>query len=97
MAQQQPGGALNNMLGDRGRLGSGLQPQLAVGSNAPGNQLQVRIPTDQNPTSNPTQEGTFMTFGCRIGKPHGRIHGSWVLGIGPAHCVDVATGHMPRT
>ncbi len=40
-AQQQPSGALNNVLGDRGRLGSGLQPQLAVGANAPGNQLQV--------------------------------------------------------
>ena len=41
MAQQQPSGALNSVLGDRGRLGSGLQPQLAVGANAPGNQLQV--------------------------------------------------------
>ena len=43
MAQQQPSGALNSVLGDRGRLGSGLQPQLAVGANAPGNQLQVHI------------------------------------------------------
>ena len=38
---QQPGAGLNALEG-RGRLGSGLQQQLAVGTGAAGNQMQVR-------------------------------------------------------